>query len=471
MAGANPIPANDAAEGASEPSPPKMPDVDSARTKLRQRWELASVLNFLHVFHPIIGGDLKLSAEDVETAIIEQNSTLAKLHIALLKGILPSSQVQTLKSSDAWMVALSKALSTWWPWVAEGDFPLTGAKGEEISIYKELEPTARVVILKALCEVRADQYDVASYISEQIKHGTDLSYFRKDKLASDGNRVAFWYDGNETIGHRLYKEVNFFEKRQAKNKDTVPAVNCQWETLATNLEEFNKIVNEFSSSKFKWEVALGKSVEMDVIPVLAKQQKKKEKALYRLQREQLLFNGFRNSVATRSCRSNKPVDYRFDNYDRAIAEAIKVSNKRKTSEERMQEEKPSQRRMTSTSDGSNSSAITSREGESTETDTETRNPEERDDADGSTDEEYVENEEDAIEKDEDGDEQKVPRLKQNMPVVHKSKGSRFSKRLAGVPGYTIPESMTLGSKNTSRQRPSINTAAESVVIADSEDES
>ncbi|KAH6802945.1 SPFH/Band 7/PHB domain-containing membrane-associated protein family [Perilla frutescens var. frutescens] len=27
---------------------------------------------------------------------------------------------------------------------------------EEISIYKELEPTARVVILKALCEVQAD---------------------------------------------------------------------------------------------------------------------------------------------------------------------------------------------------------------------------------------------------------------------------------------------------------------------------
>lgn len=39
----------------------------------------------VQVFQPIIGEDLKLSAEDVETAIIEQNSALAKLHTALLK--------------------------------------------------------------------------------------------------------------------------------------------------------------------------------------------------------------------------------------------------------------------------------------------------------------------------------------------------------------------------------------------------
>lgn len=50
------------------------------------------------------------------------------------------------------------------------------------------------------------------------------------------------YDGNETIGHRLYKEVYFFEKGRGKSTGTVPAVSCQWETLATNLEEFNKIV-------------------------------------------------------------------------------------------------------------------------------------------------------------------------------------------------------------------------------------
>lgn len=454
----------------SEPSPTKVVDVESVRMQLRRRWELASVLNFLHVFQPIIGEDLKLSAEDVETAIIEQNSALAKLHTALLKGIVSGSQAQILKSSNGWLSALSKTLSTWWPWVAEGDFPLNGAKGEEISIYKELEPVSRVVILKALCEVRADQYDAVSYINEKMKSGTEVSYFRKDKLASDGNGVAFWYDGSETIGHRLYKEVHFFEKQRAKLKGPVTAINCQWETLATNLDEFKNIVNEYSSSESKWEVALSKSVETDVIPVLEKQWKKKQRAQYRQQREQLLWNGFRSSVTTRSCRNNKIVDYKFDSYDKAIADAIKYANKRKTSEEMTQEDKPRQKRMTPTSDGSNDSPTTSRDGEST--DAERGNLEESDGADDTTDEEYVEKQEDDGNKDGDEDEGKVHSLKQNTPLVCRSKGNRFSKRLAGVPGHTIPESMNLGLKSRLRQRPSINTAAvDHIVVSDSEDDS
>ncbi|CAH1446612.1 unnamed protein product [Lactuca virosa] len=56
------------------------------------------------------------------------------------------------KDPDAWVVALSKNLSLWWPWVVEGDFPLTTTKGVEMETYKELDPTIRLVILKELCE-------------------------------------------------------------------------------------------------------------------------------------------------------------------------------------------------------------------------------------------------------------------------------------------------------------------------------
>lgn len=76
------------------------------------------------------------------------------------QGIVSGSQAQILKSSNGWMVALSKTLSTWWPWVgqacycyeyflvlkdvtsltlysslqvAEGDFSLNGAKGYILS--------------------------------------------------------------------------------------------------------------------------------------------------------------------------------------------------------------------------------------------------------------------------------------------------------------------------------------------------
>ncbi|KAL0312012.1 UNVERIFIED_CONTAM: DDT domain-containing protein DDR4 [Sesamum radiatum] len=430
----------------STTSPPL--DVEPARRKLRERWELASVLNFLRVFEPVIGSDLKISAEDIETALIEQNNILAQLHIDLLKGILPVKT--TMKSSDAWMIALS----------CRRDFPITAAKGEETSIYKELEPTTRLLMLKALCEVRADQYDAVSYVNETIKNGTEISNFRKDKLASNGNGIAFWYDGNETIGHRLYKEVHLFER--AKVKGALPAINSKWETLATNLEEFNKIVNEFLSSEVKWEVDLSKSVASNVIPVLEKQWKKKERAQHRKRREQMLLNSFRNSARTRSCRNQKPIDYRFDDYDRAITEAIQYTNKRKTSEERKQEENQRQcaKRMGTALNGSYNSDTTSRDGESAVSD-----------ADDSSQEEYDGEREDDGNQNGNRDQEKVHSHEQNMLFLHRSKGLRFSKRIAGIPSHTVPESMNLGSKNRLRQRPSANTAVESVVVPDSEDES
>lgn len=121
---------------------------------------------------------------------------------------------------------------------------------EEISFYKELEPITRLVILKALCEVRAEvyiqihllcmltsilrlsrlfypyhvritdfsnnvttrfykvvfqnfhgsdilfstqQYDAVAYVNDEMKDGTDVSYFRKNKLTGDGGGVTFWY--------------------------------------------------------------------------------------------------------------------------------------------------------------------------------------------------------------------------------------------------------------------------------------
>ncbi|KAL7159385.1 hypothetical protein ABFS83_01G024100 [Erythranthe nasuta] len=440
-------------------------DVEPLREKLRQRWELASVLNFLHVFEPLIGSDLKISAEEVETSLIEQNKTLAHLHITLLKGIIQESKI--LKGPDAWMISLSKTLSKWWPWVAEGKFPLTGAKGEEISLYKELEPTTRLLVLKALCEVRADQYDAVSYINDEIKSCSEVSKFCKDKLAGDENGIAFWYDGNETIGHRLYKEIHVFKKEQGKSKGKVPVINSKWETLATNLEEFKKIVDEYSSSELKWEVDVSNSVQNDVIPILEKEWKKKERKQHQQQRQKMLLRGFRNSGIARSCRGHKTIDYRFDDYDRAITEAIQYANKRKTSEEPRQKEKPSQRgkKMETTSNESNNSDHSSTDNESTESDVKKNSREEKNAAaDDSSDEEYDEEKEDDDNKDVLTGQVKV----KNKMLVQRPKGSRFSNRLAGIPGHTVPESMDIGgAKNRLRQGPPVNTAADSV---DSEDE-
>lgn len=57
------------------------------------------------------------------------------------------------------------------------------------------------------------------------------------------------YDGNKTIGHRLYREVNMCQsKRNSKGKQCLspPTISSQWETLATNLEEFHKVAVRFN---------------------------------------------------------------------------------------------------------------------------------------------------------------------------------------------------------------------------------
>ncbi|KAB1204518.1 hypothetical protein CJ030_MR8G021830 [Morella rubra] len=288
---------------------------ESEVAKLRGRWELASVLNFLSVFEPVIGSNLKLSAEEIETALIKPNSSVAQLHIALLKGIPPVNK--TLNGSDAWVTALCKKLAIWWSWVAEGDIPLIAAKGEEICQYKELDSTKRLLILNALCEVRAVQDDTLSYINEALKQGNQISCFRKDRIGGDGNGTSYWYDGNKTIGHRLYREIYIFQsKRNSKGKSfsIPPAISSQWETLATTLEEFRKVAEELSSSKVVAEVDVGKKIENEAIPVLEKLQKNKERQLKRKLRQEMALNDCRNpqgAGVSRSCRTRRPVSYTF----------------------------------------------------------------------------------------------------------------------------------------------------------------
>ncbi|GMY37544.1 ddt domain-containing protein ddr4 [Fagus crenata] len=162
--------------------------------------------------------------------------------------------------------------------VAEGEIPLVAAKGEEIPRYKQLDSTNRLLILKALCELRAHQDDTVSYINDALKEGHQISSFYKDKIGGDGNGTSYWYDGNKTIGYRLYRELNIYpSKRNSKGKGclTPPAISSQWETLATNLDEFRKVVDELSSSKVVAEVDVSKTIEIDAIPVLEKLQKNK----------------------------------------------------------------------------------------------------------------------------------------------------------------------------------------------------
>lgn len=443
-------------------SPEVTSEMELARRKLRDRWELASVLNFLTVFEPVLQTKLKISAEEIETALIEPNDNLAQLHIMLLKGIPPVSKL--LKDSNGWVIALSKKLEMWWPWVAEGNFPLSTKKGEEMSTYKALYPTTRLLILKALCEIRADQNDTISYINDETKNRTDSTAFRKEKLGGNGNEVSFWYDGNETIGHRLYKEVYQVESMpKVKDKKRISAITSQWETLATTFEEFQNFVGNFSSSQVKWEADVGKAVEAHAIPALQKIQKKKDMALKRQQREQRLVEGLRNLAVPRSCRIRRPVNYRCDDFDRAIKEAIEVTNKRNAAEDPIKETRLNEHGPKNETNSLDSSpASNSISSDTTDSESESDRPQ------GSNDD--VDDTSDEVDEADPDEEDDTDSMKENSRLYHRPSSCRHSKRLAGVTGYAVPESTQIGAKNRLRQRPSINTAAESVVIPDSEDE-
>ncbi|KAI3992462.1 hypothetical protein MKX01_022553 [Papaver californicum] len=292
-------------------------------------------LQYYMVFKPILGIDTEISAEDIETGLIRPNNILSQLHISLLKGIPPVSK--TLIDPDVWVTILCKKLDEWWQW-----FPLAAFRGgEDISRYKDLDPTVRLGILKALCEIRADQNDALDYVHDALKTGTDVSTFRKDQIGENGKGTAYWYDGDSVIGFRLYKEVTRvnYTPRKGKGRLAQPPNSSQWETLATNLEEFVQISSELSSSKVVVEAAVGKVVEDDIVPALVKLQKKKERALKRQQTQVMLLNGFLNSHhvgANCPQRNRKPVSYTFDDYDQSIDEALRIgrtSNKSREQKE------------------------------------------------------------------------------------------------------------------------------------------
>ncbi|BBG95421.1 hypothetical protein Prudu_003961 [Prunus dulcis] len=396
--------------------------------KLRQRWELASVLDFLFVFEPVVGKASKISAEEIEMGLINPGGALAQLHIALLKGIPPASKA--LDGSDAWVTVLCKKLATWWPW----------------------------------------QDDALAYINDALKQGTEVSFFRKNKIGGDGNGTSYWYEGTTITGHRLYKEVTALEskaKGRGKGCLNLANISLQWETLATNLEEFRKVVDELSSSKVVADVSVAKIIETNAIPVLEKLQKK--------ERQERHLNTLRNSCGagtTRSCRNRRPVSYTFDEYDRAIHEAIKVTNGKRTADEKRKrvsvEEEMALTLMVPRRETQTQKTI---QDDSAGSDTSSDRIEEvaSDDDDNNWDDGGTKDKDKGDHSD-SGKSETDKNHAQTDSIALKPMGVRWSKRLAGDTSHPVLENRNLGTKNRSRQRPICNSALDSVVRQDSDDE-
>ncbi|XP_024963461.1 DDT domain-containing protein DDR4-like isoform X2 [Cynara cardunculus var. scolymus] len=311
-----------------------------SRWSVRSMWELASILNFLNVFRPLLNIKVDFSVEEFETALITPNATLSDIHIPLLKAIPPVTRMALGKNT--WVTVLCRKLRDWWHWVAEGELPIVASHGAEIETYNTLDPGVRVVILKALCDIRVEQEDIRSYIDDCIKHGVPLSAFRKERTGGDSQGVSYWYEDDRDIGQRLYREIRTVEVKKGKGKNVQSVPSYQWETIATNLDEFQDVSEKLSASKNRTEASLGKKLKNDMLPEIEKVHKKKEKLLKKQHRQALLLDsmivdGFGPG---RSLRGRKPVSYTFvnigfsaDEYDRSINEAIKITKRKQLSPE------------------------------------------------------------------------------------------------------------------------------------------
>ncbi|KAF8104237.1 hypothetical protein N665_0176s0048 [Sinapis alba] len=313
------------------PEPSQMP-----RWNLRSMWELASVLNFLHVFRPLLKINAEFSAEEFETALLNPNDTLSDIHIPLLKAIPPVTRMALTR--DTWVTVLCRKIRDCWHWVAEGDLPIVASQGREIEAYKSLDPAIRVVILKALCDIRVEQEDIRSYIDNSVKTGVHLSTFRKDRVGGDSHGVNFWYEDDSLIGHRLYREIRKAEMVKVKTKGSkiLPNVTYQWETVATNFDEFQDVSEKLNSSSSRIEISLGKKLTRDMLPEIEKEHKRREKLLKKQHRQALLLDNYLvvdGVGGGRSLRDRKPVRYTFDDYDRSINEAIKITTNKHPSPE------------------------------------------------------------------------------------------------------------------------------------------
>ncbi|XP_073016182.1 DDT domain-containing protein DDR4-like [Primulina eburnea] len=321
------------------------------RWSMRSMWQLASILNFLNVFRPLLNIKVEFSVEEFETALITPNNTLCDIHMPLLKAIPPVTRMAL--GYGTWITVLCRKLRDWWHWVAEGDLPIVASHGTEVEVYNSFDPGVRVLILKALCDIRVEQEDIRNYIDDSIKHGVQLSTFRKERIGGDSHGISYWYENDPIIGHRLYREIRKVEVKKGKGKSVppIPHSSYQWETVATNLDEFLAVSEKLFSSKNRTEVSVGKKLKNDMLPEIERVQKKKEKLLKKQHRQTLMLDSMINLdglSAGRSLRDRKHVTYTFDDYDRSINEAIKITKTKPPSPEPFDKRDPAMKHEVST---------------------------------------------------------------------------------------------------------------------------
>lgn len=307
------------------------------RVELRGMWEMAAVMNFFCVFRHIINNLPEFTMDELESAMLNPNSMSDTIHVVLLKGVPPAARVPL--RGDTWPTVLSKKFKEWWGRVAEGPCPLIPCQGAEVATYLEFDPPTRVRVLLALCEMRVDQDDARFFIDDSVKRSQLPGVVRKDRSGCGAEGTTFWLEEDPVMGQRLYREWQAtIPAPPSKNKgrgwgrgrNVPPPIPGNWETVATNFEEFQEVSTRLLESRNRLEAAMGKKLTQSLMPQLEEIQKKKDRMVKKQQREAVLLESMLHGnglAAGRSRRERKPVTYTFDEFDRSISEAIKFTKK------------------------------------------------------------------------------------------------------------------------------------------------
>ncbi|OIW00115.1 hypothetical protein TanjilG_29105 [Lupinus angustifolius] len=221
---------------------PPMP-MQLPRWNLRCMWELASILNFLHLFRPFLNISLEFSAEEFESALLTPNDTLGDTY-AFAQGN-PSYYTNDTHTGylDNRVMQEIEGL------VALGNDILLVSKLIFDDMYFIISRANKTMKLKC----RLLMQDIKSYIVNSLKHSVHLSTFRKERVGGDSHDISYWYEDDPTIGHRLYREIR--------------------KTKVVQLKKAKTRGDKLFSSKNRTEANMGKKLKIDMLPEIEKDHK------------------------------------------------------------------------------------------------------------------------------------------------------------------------------------------------------
>jgi hypothetical protein len=208
-------------------------------------WEMASVLDFMHLFRRQLNSQRRFTAGELERVLVVSPGDaglLADVHIDLMRGISPKSDITVAN----WQVHLANKMKFHWKALSGGaPSPFKPEKYYEAATYAVLPSSERVRALHFMCCVRCDREDIQARLAdaERVKSTLEVEAmqaaagayitrlargtrgaraaddeepplldtpdcFRREPTGVDAAGISYYYfDMAETTGFRLYREV------------------------------------------------------------------------------------------------------------------------------------------------------------------------------------------------------------------------------------------------------------------------